>query len=181
MADSLELETIRVHTPHNVESVHIALLTYATTGNYEQAGEITGIHKDTIRWWVKQYPGHYQKLAQKHAASIEKVVATKVRTTVLAASHALDKAVALEEARLEAGDVKDAAASARNLATVMGIGVTKILELEGRPTSVVEHRNSDDAIRQARAQGWITGTATEEDNDHEQNTAPSVSPSVTVS
>jgi hypothetical protein len=159
---TLELENVRVHQPYTLEIVETALLTFAATGNYKHASELVGIPDDTIRDWHIRFPNRYQRLAEKHAGEIEKTIATKVRQTVMSAATALDKAVALEEKRLGLDDVKDASASARNLATVMGIGVTKILELEGRPTSIVEHRSGAEALRAAEALGFVIDSTAEE-------------------
>jgi hypothetical protein len=160
---TMELEQVRVHKPYTVETVETALLTFAGTGSFEHASELTEIPEATIRDWYRRFPNRYMALAQRHASEIEKVVATKVRSTVLNAASALDKAVALEEKRLMSDDgVKDASASARNLATVMGIGVTKILELEGRPTTVIEHRSGREALRQLEAAGLIIDSTAED-------------------
>lgn len=162
MTDGLDLEHVRVHEPYDTETVDAALLALAATGNADAAQQVVDIPGRTIRYWRTKYPNRFQAIAEKHAASIEKAVATRVRHSVLNASTVLDQAIALEEQRITEGKVKDAASSARNLATVIGIGVTKILELEGRPTTIVEHRTGEQALKQLTAKGYVVDSEAEE-------------------
>jgi hypothetical protein len=159
---TLELEQVRVHKPYTTETVHTALLALAATGNGEAASELVGVPRRTIIEWRKQYPNLYQHLAVRHSSEIEKHVATQLRATLSNAVSAANEAVDTELARIRAGDVKDTAASARSLMTAAGIAGTKLMELEGRPTTIVEHRSGAEALRQLAAQGLIIDTTAEE-------------------
>jgi hypothetical protein len=61
-----------------------------------------------------------------------------------------------------APQVKDASAAAKNLATTAAIASDKIALMEGRPTSIVEHRSSDDVLRDLERGGFIDAEATED-------------------
>jgi predicted nucleic acid-binding protein len=76
------------------------------------------------------------------------------RELIAAAVEAAKDAIAVEAKRIAAGDVKDASATARNLATVAGIGTTKILELTGRPTQITEVRKPEQIIAQLKQIGY---------------------------
>jgi hypothetical protein len=152
---SLELEEVRVHQPYTVETVHAALTAYATTGNYDTAEQLTGVDQATVRYWRKKYPNRYQHCADQVAPHIDKTAAAGLRENILAAQAALTDAIQEEHARITKGDVKDAAASGRNLATIMGISVDKLFALEGRPTTTILHITGDDAIRQLAVAGMV--------------------------
>ena len=120
--------------------------------------------EDTIKVWREKYPNRYLYHATENSRTIEDRIAITQRELVTGAADAAKVAVALEHERLLAGEVKDAASSARNLQTVAGIGVTKILEITGRPTQIVEHRKPEDIVR--RLNDLVI------DSDAEEESAP---------
>jgi hypothetical protein len=105
-----------------------------------------------LRLWRDRYPKRYAAIERDHARKIESVIVQKTRANILRLTDAEE--LALEKAReeLESGKVKDASATLRNIAVAKGIGVTKVLELEGRPVHrVVETRDMQEIVRALRA------------------------------
>lgn len=124
--------------------------------------EFQRLSKDTLRAWRDTYTERYRWHQTENAGAIEKRLVEAQREVALIAADGVRTAVEIEMERLESGQVKDAGASARNLATVMGISTTKVLELTGRPTSIVEHRRPEDVVRRMRS--IIDSTAEEDEN-----------------
>jgi hypothetical protein len=58
--------------------------------------------------------------------------------------------------------IKDASTAAKNLATTAAIATDKIAVMEGRPTSIIEHRTTDDILRGLEARGYVNSTTTED-------------------
>ncbi len=146
------------------EIVDTALLAYAMCGSAATASERLKtldppikVHEHTLHHWRKTlYPNRFRALVEKHATSIEAQVVTSVRGLALAASDAAHEAVALERTRIASGEVRDAAGSARNMATVLGIATDKLLLLQGRPTVISETRTADDVLRDLDATGRVS-------------------------
>ena len=126
-------------------------------------------NRDTIRRWRDQYPARYAYHTTERAKEIEDGIVRGQRELIAGASIAAQDAVSLEHKRILEGDIKDAAASARNLQTVAGIGVTKIMEMTGRPTQIIEHRRPEDIVR--RLNEMVVDSDAEEEavsSDHAQ-------------
>jgi hypothetical protein len=152
------------------EQVDIALLTLAILGDSDKAAEqlkAAGISVSarTLRMWrTKRFPRRYTLLAGRYSQEIEAQLVHGVRDIALNAQHGVMDAVDLERTRLKTGDVKDAAASARNLATVLGISADKLRLLTERPTEIREQRDGAAALRSADAMGFVIH---EDDNTHD--------------
>jgi hypothetical protein len=58
--------------------------------------------------------------------------------------------------------VRDTSQAAKNLATTAAIASDKIALMEGRPTSIIEHRSADDILKGLERKGFTDSTATEE-------------------
>jgi len=122
------------------------------------------IPERTLRTWVVDlFPNRYQAAAERYAPQIERLMITQLRAGATRGFEASTAAMELEMQRLAAGEVKDAAASSRNLATAGAIMADKMLLLDGRPTQISEQRSMDDVLRSLAAKGFIDGTATEEE------------------
>lgn len=113
-------------------------------------------------WRTDQHPERYRDICNEVAPQIEARVIHLQRELAVRATETALLAADLERDRLSKGDVKDAASSARNLSTVAGIAVDKIMSLTGRPTSVIEHRTVDESLNKLKRLGLVVeGTAEE--------------------
>lgn len=137
----------------------------AARAEAQLAEQGTPVPKSTLKDWRETFhPERYREISHELAPRIEEQVVHLQREIATTASRAALKALALESERLDAGQVKDAAASARNLSTVAGIATDKILSLTGRPTSVIEHRTVDESLKRLERLGLVVdSTATELD------------------
>lgn len=152
--------------PHNLQTRYTAqekdkaLALVAITGNLNAVSEQTGIPKATLSYWRRQ--PRYQEIHDKLAPQLEQEIVRSLRESISLADQVEKAALALELQRIEAGDIKDSASSARNMATVKGINSDKLLQLTGRPTQITEHRNTDELLTRLERMGVaIEGTATE--------------------
>lgn len=170
----MELEPIEKHNLKSpAEDVDKALLALALNGGavartvreLKSAG--VKVTADQLSGWRDKFPKRYMWHATENAAKLEKDIIAGQRELIADAINAAKKAVAVEEKRIAAGDVKDAAASARNLSTVAGIGTTKVLELSGRPTQITEVRKPEQILKRLKEIGYdvseVEGTAEDDD------------------
>lgn len=166
---TFELEPV-TRTKRTEQEIDAALTAVALCGGrvsraHEQL-KVAGFNVpyDTLVQWVSmRFPNRYRHLAEQVAPQIEKSMVATARAAAMRSFEVAGEAVELEAQRLAAGDVKDAAASSRNLATTGGIMTDKMLLLDGRPTQISEQRSMDDVLRSLAAKGFIDGTATEEE------------------
>ena len=148
------------------ETIERALTAVAISGSSYKAAEKTGTPARTIREWAQKNPERLEAIKRERAPLIDQACVAHFRDIVLNASQATLKAAELEHERINTGEVRDAAASARNLATTAAIATDKIALMEGRPTAIVEHRNPDEVLKRLQAKGLvIDSTATELDGD----------------
>lgn len=115
-----------------------------------------------LTWRTDQHPERYRDICNDVAPQIESRVIHLQRELAVRATEAALLAADLEHKRLAEGNVKDAAGSARNLTTVAGIAVDKIMSLTGRPTSVIEHRTVDDSLNRLHRLGLVVDSEAEE-------------------
>jgi hypothetical protein len=121
------------------------------------------VPRETLRYWRNHlHIERYEQIAQQLAPKIEERIVSRLRENIEAKLEASRLATDLERQRIEAGDVKDASAVVRNMDTGIGIGVTKILELTGRPTAVIEHRNTDELLNKLERMGVAIDSTAEE-------------------
>jgi hypothetical protein len=144
------------HTPQDIES---ALTAYAIAGNSLKASEMSGYSDRTIRKWCERYPEKLARIEAQRAPLIDALLVDQYRRTGLHALEVTGKALRKTEEALEAGTLKDPSAAAKNAATVSGIFTDKVAVMEGRPTSIIEHRSSDDVLRDLERGGFIDSTA----------------------
>ena len=165
---TLELEPV-TRTRSTEAEVDAALTAVALcAGRVTRAREqlaATGVnipYQTLLMWKRDLFPNRYRHLAEKYAPVIERQMIATARAAALRSFEVASEAVELEHDRLAAGEVKDAAASARNIATTGGILTDKMLLLDGRPTVVTEQRSMDDVIRGLRDAGAIVEATCEE-------------------
>ena len=143
-----------------------ALLAYYTQGSYTAASETTGIATSVIHEWVTDaHRDRYDELVQKHGPTLERQVVAKLARTSDKAVDRVDMALDAVEALILDGNLKDAnlaSGVAKNAALVLGIATDKKLTLEGRPTQITEHRDSDDILRSLKSMGIVVDATYEE-------------------
>jgi hypothetical protein len=163
----------RRHTPHDRERGLTAL---AIEGSSRRASQLTGYSDRTIRDWAQTHPQQYAQIKERRAALIDQACIEEFRQIVLNGTRATQSAIAAAQEELKAGNTRDPAATARNLATASAIAADKIALMEGRPTQIIEHRSSDDVLRDLERGGFIDAHAIEDPEPpntteaHEQGT-----------
>ena len=135
---------IRRHTPEEVDTALVSLI---YTGSARETAKQLDLAERTVQDWRHRYSARYDELAAKLRPEIEQRIADQARQAAQRASDGVQEAIALERMRLEQGDVKDASASARNLATTAGILIDKTLLLEGRPNVISTNTSADEIVR----------------------------------
>lgn len=112
----------------------------------ELAADGTPIPERTLSDWKRRYPNRLRFYAVESGPQIEQELVHKQRAIASAAIDASMEAVQKEREKIERGDVRDYAASARNLATVSAISTDKLLALTGRPNTIVGSEKKPEAI-----------------------------------
>ena len=180
MGVNVELEPIEKHKlALPADQVDACLLALALNAGAiartvrEMKGQGIKVSERQLGEWRDKFPKRYSWHHTENAKRLEDDIVTGQRELIAAAVEAARAAIAVEGERIAAGEVKDASATARNLATVAGIGTTKILELTGRPTQITEVRKPEQILEQlktigydvTKVQGSVEGSATEGDDD----------------
>lgn len=119
------------------------------------------VEDNTLTAWRDRFSNRYADICARHARQIEEVVVQTQREVALAASRTVRLAIEKAHERLERNEDREPARTAQALQTTTGIAVSKILELTGRPTAVVEHRSADEILRRLQAMQVIESTAEE--------------------
>lgn len=165
---TFEIEPI-VAEKYTAEQVDAALLALAVNGGQYRktvreiaAGGGPKIPESTLKGWRESYPQRYGFHLTANTDKAEKAATQGFLEIIHATQAAMLEAVELEAKRIQRGDVRDAASSGRNLATIAGISGTQLLQLSGRPTQVVEHRKPEEVLRRLAALGVVESTAVEE-------------------
>jgi hypothetical protein len=86
-------------------------------------------------------------LTPEEQRQVELILTDTTRLTALEAQKVTYKAVKHAEMLLDQGKAKDPSAVARNLATVAGIATDKTLALTGRPSQIIEHRDTTEIVK----------------------------------
>lgn len=160
--------TRRNYTPAEITEGILAVI---HLGSHRAAAETLGIPRQTIDYWIKHHQDQYRELHDKHKTQIEDDAARRMRDKLLLADQVETAAIELEHQRILNGEVKDAAASARNMATVKGINADKLLTMTGRPAQITEHRNTDEILAKLKQYGLTVDSSAEEIQDADQLTA----------
>lgn len=97
--------------------------------------------------------------------------AGKLLADIQAASTEDERKALMHELGTLTRRIKDSSATAKNLATTFAITADKIALMEGRPTSITEHRTSDDVMRGLAAAGFVDSTAVTDDDETARQSA----------
>ena len=153
------------------EDIERGLTALVVTGNSQKAAELTGYGDRTIRKWHKSHAARFQAIEAKRAHLIDQACIEEFRAIVLDGARATRSAIAAAQQDINNGNTRDPAATARNLATASAIAADKVALMEGRPTSIVEHRNPDDIIKRLEALGLVVDAEAEELDAHDESQA----------
>lgn len=161
----------RPHERYTPEQIDRGLLEVAVCGNAALASKrlaAEGLEIDDrlLRMWRSEiHAGRYAEIAAEQAPKIEATIVEAARRIAQRAAEIELKALDRTEEQLDAGDVKDPAAVARNLAVAKAVNIDKTLTLESRPSQISEVRRPEEIIRSLEKLGVlkaIDGTAEEE-------------------
>jgi transposase-like protein len=134
-------------------------------GSATVAARELGIPVNTVESWKKRHRERYHQLREEMGPELERQAQQGFLAFVTRAEEAKAKALEAVVEGLDAGTVKDPARALQQVSISQGIAVQKVLELSGRPTSIVEHRSVAETIAQLRSLGAeiIEGTVVSSD------------------
>lgn len=141
-------------------------------GNSERASQETGINASTLRRWrTDQHRERYLEICEREGPRLEALAAAQARELLIRAAHVehdiIDRlhekpidADTGEPTGLSSKELSELAGALQRVTTSKGINTTKLLELTGRPTAIVEHRDPKQAAQAlARRLGVVISTA----------------------
>lgn len=138
------------------------LTALAVLGDSEQASEHTGIPSSTIRSWTKTQPERYEHIVANRARLIDQACIEEFRNLAQTAVRVSLIAVKQEEKNLLAGRTREPGQSGLNLIKTAALAIDKVALMEGRPTSITEHRTTDDILRSLEKKGYLVDSTAEE-------------------
>lgn len=113
------------------------------------------------RWRTRDHVALYEEIRANRATQVERTVINDARDLAIAYAELERVAIVETTAKLASGDVKDPSTVLRNAAVAKGVNIDKFLILDGRPTSISEHRTRDDIFKELEREGMIDSTAEE--------------------
>lgn len=179
MTEPHELEPIRVGTngagaDYTAQDVDAALLALALNGGSvtqavkDMAGGGVKIPPSTLNGWRDKYPNRYRFHLTENASKTEgRAVSGYLEIQHLAQQVAKD-AIERTAQELAKGNTRDPATVARNMMVAAGVANTHMMNLQGRPTIITEHRRPEDIQRRLKELGLtfdVESTAVESPSD----------------
>jgi hypothetical protein len=139
------------------------LTALAVLGSSDKAAAHTGLNARSILNWRDKHPERYAHIEANRARLIDQACVEEFRTVLQEAAATTLIAVRAERANLEAGRTREPGQSALNMAKTAATMADKIAMMEGRPTTIIEHRTTDDILRSLEKNGYLVdSTATEQ-------------------
>lgn len=159
MAEPFELEKITAKD-YTEEQVDTGLLALALNGGSINAA-IKDLHAGGIkvsatglRTWQESYPNRYRFHLTENASKTEgRAVSGYLEIQHLAqetAKAAIEKAAD----ELRKGNVRDPSSVARNMMVAAGVANTHMMNLQGRPSIITEHRRPEDVAARLKELGF---------------------------
>jgi hypothetical protein len=102
----------------------------------------------TLKRYAERYPELLEEVRQEVVGKIHRKIAAEQEATAREATQAAREYVAQARQDLTAGKVKDSASGARNLETVAGIALDKLLPMRDKPTHITEVRHADSLLEE---------------------------------
>jgi transposase-like protein len=164
----------RLYSPLEIQAALTTLAFFG--GNTTRTAVETGIAQQTLHdWRSKDHRDLYLEIQEREAPKLEAIAAGQAREVILRVAeteHRILDRLAADETDPETGEVtppsaktlSELAGALQRVTTAKGINTTKLLELTGRPTSIVEHREGNDILRAlgARIPGLVVDSTAEE-------------------
>lgn len=189
-AHGVEKRTRKRYSPTEIDT---ALAVLASTGSSVEASERTGIPASTLRDWKSEHQARYAAIQEREGPRLEAIAAANAREIIIRAGeteHTLldllneritdarrlppapedftdpdeyHRAYVNWTQRANTKELGDVAGTLQRVTTSKGINGTKLLELTGRPTQIVEHRDPRQAAQALARRLGVTleATATE--------------------
>jgi hypothetical protein len=159
--------TRRVYAPSEIQAALTTLAFFG--GNSLRTQERTGISASTLRLWrTTEHRDLYREIQEREAPKLEAIAADQALEVILRSSEVehslLDALASVAHDPEQSKTASEIAGALQRTVTSRGISTTKRLELTGRPTSIVEHRDGNDILRSlgSRIPGLVVeSTATE--------------------
>lgn len=152
------------YSPAEVDAALTTLAYYG--GNAARTSQETGIPAMTLKdWRNRTHRERYLEIQEREGPKLEAIAAGHAREVILRAAeiehNVLDR---LTDNTLSTKELAEAAGAFQRVTTAKGINTTKLLELTGRPTSIVEHREGNEILRSlaAKVPGLILDSTAEE-------------------
>lgn len=158
VTEPFELEKI-VATDYTEEQVDSALLALALNG-----GSITQAVKDlggggmklppsTLNRWRDSYPNRYRFHLTENASKTEGRAVSGYLEIQHLAQQVAKEAIEKASDELRKGNVRDPASVARNMMVSAGVANTHMMNLQGRPSIITEHRRPENVIARLKELG----------------------------
>lgn len=135
-------------------------------GNTVRASKQLGIPDATLRdWRLATHRDRYREIFEREAPKLESIAAQQATELILRSAdteHAIHDRLS-ELDNLSTKELSELAGALQRVTTSKGINTTKLLELTGRPTQIVEHRDPRQELAGLIRDLGITIDATAED------------------
>ena len=163
------------YAPSEIQAALTALAFFG--GNSIRASQQTGIDASTLRHWkITDHRELYREIQEREGPKLEAIAADQALEVILRSSEVehslLDALATVAHDPEQSKTASEIAGALQRTVTARGISTTKRLELTGRPTSIIEHRDGNDILRSigARIPGLVIESTAEELS--EQRTLP---------
>lgn len=174
MAEDLQKPRKRKrYSPTEIDTALTALVYFG--GNTARTSVETGIAQQTLHdWRSRDHRDRYLEIAEREGPRLEALAATQARELLIRSAHVehdildrlhekpIDAETGLE-VTLSSKELGELAGALQRVTTSKGINTTKLLELTGRPTAIVEHRDPRAEIRAMAREFGITIESTAQD------------------
>lgn len=146
---------------HDEETIELALTALALAGDSPTKAvarlkdDGVRVSRCAIRKWREQHADRYAAIRETRARDIERSVINRHRALAERYCVLEDKLIDAIDAEIDAGNLKDASTTARNVAVSKGIALDKMLIMDGRPNAIIDTRSADDVLRALEARGFL--------------------------
>jgi hypothetical protein len=120
----------------------------AAVKQLNEEGDFASLREPTVQGWVRgKHAELYDQIREKYMRQMERDLADRYRGVAAQAIDATEVGVRVAVEQLEAGNDRDPARSAANLAMVADKTLRDYSLLEGKPTEIRENRGLADVMR----------------------------------
>lgn len=157
------------YAPAEIDKALTTLAYYG--GNSARAAQELGMSASTLKLWRRDsHRERYLEIAEREGPRLEALAANQARELIIRSADVehsifdlLAAATSEDHESLKPKDITELAGALQRVTTSKGINTTKLLELTGRPTQVVEHRDPKQAAAALARRLGVTleGTATD--------------------